>query len=187
MIANQIAGLLTGGVAASLTDYESIQTITLGSAQASIDFTSIPSTYKHLQVRYIARTSRVAGSEDLIMQFNSDTGSNYSFHYLLGTGSGTPPAGGAGSQTFMYIPEATGSTAASSIFGAGVVDILDYSNTNKYKTMRVLGGVDRNGSGTVAFESGSWQNTNAISTVTLKTVSSNNFVQYSSFALYGIK
>jgi len=184
IMASQISGHLWQPEGA----YDSLATVTVGAtAVSSITFAGIPSTYKHLQVRYLARTSRSAGSEDLMMQFNSDTGSNYSFHYMIGTGSGTPAAGGAGTQTFMYIPTTTSSTATASIFGAGIVDILDYANTNKYKTMRTLGGEDRNGSGTVALESGSWQNTNAISTVTLKTISSNNFVEYSSFALYGVK
>jgi hypothetical protein len=169
------------------TKYDSIQTVTLSSAQNVVTFSSIPSTYKHLQVRYLARTSRAEGAEDLMMQFNSDTGSNYSFHYFLGTGSGTPAVSGAGTQTFMYIPSVPASTAIANSFGAGIVDILDYANTDKYKTMRVLGGEERNGSGTISFESGSWRNTNAISTVTLKTINSNNFVQHSSFALYGIK
>jgi hypothetical protein len=162
-------------------------TLVGGTAVSSITFTGIPATYKHLQVRYLARTSRSAGSEDLIMQFNSDTGSNYSTHYVLSAGSGTPAAGGASTQTFMYIPTTTSSTATTSIFGVGVVDILDYANTSKYKTMRALGGEDRNGSGTVALESGLWQNTSTISAVTLKTISSNNFVEYSRFSLYGIR
>jgi hypothetical protein len=183
-----ILGILASSRLSAVGDYESIATVTVGaSAVPSIDFTSIPATYKHLQIRYLARTSRSANAEDLMMQFNSDTGSNYSFHYIIATGSGTPAAGGAGTQTFMYIPTATSSTATASIFGAGVIDILDYANTDKYKTMRALGGEDKNGTGTVAFESGSWQNKNAITTVTLKTISANNFVQYSSFALYGIK
>ena len=121
------------------------------------------------------------------MQLNSDTGSNYSLHFLLGTGTNPPASGAGASQTFIYVPTATASTAAANNFGAGVVDILDYGNTNKYKTVRNLGGEERNGNGTIALESGAWLNTNAVSTVTFKTVSANNFAQYSSFALYGIK
>jgi len=184
---NQIAAIHGTGVAAVTNSYESIQTVTVGTPQSSIDFTSIPSTFKHLQVRYIARTSRSAEAEDLILQLNSDTGSNYSFHFLLGTGTNPPAAGAGANQTFIYVPTATASTAAANNFGAGVVDILDYGNTNKYKTVRNLGGEERNGNGTIAFESGAWLNTNAVSTVTFKTVSANNFATNSSFALYGIK
>ena len=79
----------------------------------------------------------------------------------------------------------TGETANS--FGAYVVDVLDYANTNKYKTVRTLGGKDLNGSGQEGLYSNLWKNTNAITDITLKVVGGSNFVQYSHFALYGIK
>ena len=67
------------------------------------------------------------------------------------------------------------------------MDILDYTNTNKNKTVRVLQGFDENGSGVVAFNSFLYStNTNAITSLTL-TSSGTSFAQYSSFALYGIK
>jgi hypothetical protein len=84
----------------------------------------------------------------------------------------------------MYVAIYAGTSAAASIFGAGIVDILDYANTNKYKTLRALAGVDFNGSGRVGLTSGLWQSTSAINAITLE---GSSFVQYSSFALYGIK
>ena len=75
---------------------------------------------------------------------------------------------------------------AASTFTAGVIDILDYANTNKYKTLRTLNGGDANGSGNIQIESGSWRNTAAITSITL-THNGSGFTQYSSFALYGIK
>lgn len=69
---------------------------------------------------------------------------------------------------------------------AVVVDILDYANTNKNKTIRVLAGVDNNGSGEVALNSGLWPSTSALNTIKILTTSG-NLNQYSSFALYGIK
>ena len=120
---------------------------------------------------------------DSQVQFNSDTGSNYSFHYLLGNGSGTA-AGGFANQS--AIGWKTPSTSAN-IFSAAILDILDYQNTNKYKTTRSLAGDDFNGSGAVVMHSGNWRNTAAISTVTITLTGGNSFAQYSSFALYGIK
>ena len=73
-------------------------------------------------------------------------------------------------------------------FAGFVSDVLDYANTNKYKTTRSLNGNDQNGSGYLWFASVLWMNTNAISTVTITTAGgSNTFNQYSQFALYGIK
>jgi hypothetical protein len=71
-------------------------------------------------------------------------------------------------------------------FGAGVVDILDYKDTNKYKTVRNLTGVDMNGMGELGLISGLWRNTNAITSI-LFYPPANNIAQYSHFALYGIK
>lgn len=80
-----------------------------------------------------------------------------------------------------------GSTATASVFGVGVMDILDYTNTNKYTTTRILGGADINGTGRTVLGSGLWMNTAAVSTLTIITDNASTFSQYSSFALYGIK
>jgi hypothetical protein len=87
----------------------------------------------------------------------------------------------------MIAYRASGNTSASNIFGAIILDFLDYADTNKFKTMRSLGGVDLNGAGEVNFYSGMYSSTNAISGITLAPGVGTNFLQYSSFALYGIK
>lgn len=117
------------------------------------------------------------------MQFNSDTGSNYSWHVLYGTGASALAAGG-GSNSFMY---ASNIASATSNFTGGVIDILDYASTSKYKTMRTLGGYDANGSGEIALFSGLWQSTSALTSIKLYPNSSGTYSQYSHFALYGIK
>jgi hypothetical protein len=66
------------------------------------------------------------------------------------------------------------------------MDILDYANTNKFKTTRTLTGSDLNGSGVVSLDSGSWRSTSAITSITF-TARANLINTYSSFALYGIK
>ena len=171
------------------TSYESIATVTVGGGGSStVSFTSIPSTYKHLQIRGISRdTSSTYASSDLVMQFNSDTGNNYSFHRLYGTGSSAAADSGV-SASYMNLGQESTAASTASFFGASVIDILQYANTNIYKTARCLTGIDLNGGadGRVMLTSGNWRDTAAVTSIVLKPVSG-NFAQYSSFALYGIK
>jgi hypothetical protein len=182
MIGNITAGLYGVGVPPSTNSYESIATSLVGAGGAtSIDFNlSGVSGYKHLQIRYIARGSILTNS---LIQFNSDTGSNYSWHVLYGTGASALAAGG-GTNSFMY---ASNIASATSNFTGGVIDILDYASTSKYKTMRTLGGYDANGSGEIGLFSGSWQSNSAVTSIKLYPNSSGTYSQYSEFALYGIK
>jgi hypothetical protein len=180
---NTIASLHGGGAPAILPNsFDSIQTFTIGSSQASVEFTSIPSTYKHLQIRASARATVQAR---LIMQFNGNTGTNYSAHLMLGDGS-TVSTGAGVSGVNMALAQ---SQADANIFNANVVDILDYTNTNKNKTARILAGNEKNASGgEIALWSGSYfANTNAITSIKLFFDSGASIAQYSSFALYGIE
>ena len=181
---NVISGLLAGGVAASTNSYESIQTVTVGAGgQSSITFSSIPSTYKHLQIRGIMLTTSAGGTVDATL--NSDTATNYSRHRLVGYGTGVDSYGESSISSFRVFGEFAG-TGASPIAAAIIMDILDYSSANKNKTVRIASGVDRNGSGEVQLNSAAWYNSStAVSSVTF--TPSANFSQYSSFALYGIK
>ena len=180
----------SGGEAAAGTAYESIATVTVGSGgSSSVDFTSISSSYTHLQIRAILKTNENnTGATNIEMRFNSDTGSNYTRHYLRGTGTAAD-AGGASSQSRFTVGTAVQSgSAIANMFGAMIVDVLDYTNTSKYKTVRALSGQDTNGSGTQGMwlQSGVWMNTNAITSISIFS-SSSNLSQYASFALYGIK
>ena len=177
---NTITGLLSpSGVP---TDYESIATTTVGAGGTpSITFSSIPSTYTHLQIRGIGKYA-VTGDTTLL-RINSDTGNNYTRHRLTGTGSA---ATAAGSGTNNSLVLASDVPTATSTFGAVIIDILDYANTNKYKTFRSLTGHETNSAGVIELKSGLWINTSAITTILLYP-SAGNFEQYSSFALYGIK
>lgn len=183
-----ILGIWASAIQPSLnaTSYESIQTVTLSSAASTISFTSIPGTYKHLQIRGIGRAANSVTDENLIIQFNSDTGANYSLHNLYGTGSATG-ANASANATVSYFARVSGASSTANIFGVAVADILDYADTNKYKTLRSLSGHDQNGSGYITLMSGSWRNTAAITTVTIKNDSGSNIASGSTFALYGIK
>jgi hypothetical protein len=176
---NTLAGIIaSSGGAAAGGDFESIATVTVGSGGvSSITFSSIPSTYKHLQIRALTVTS--TPSNGSAIQFNSDTtSSNYKYHSVYGTGS----SASAGNGSPAYAPFFNGGAATTSP-GSMVLDILDYSNTNKYTTIRSLDGYDANGSGYVGLTSGLWMNTAAISSIKFDAA----YLQYSSFALYGIK
>ena len=184
---NTLAGIIaSSGGAAAGGDYESIATVTVGAGGAAeITFTSIPSTYQHLQVRGILREA-TGGYDQLYLQINTDTANNYAKHALYGDGSTVTSTGNA-TQNHISLAPIPGSNQTASVFMGAVVDLLDYKNTNKYKTIRSLSGVDTNGSGYAWFSSGLWQNTNAITSLKLYTSSAANIAQYSSFALYGIK
>jgi hypothetical protein len=167
--------------------YDSLATITVPSGGvASITFAGIPTGYKHLQIRSIARSTQSPDpSVNVYLRLNSDTASNYSTHYLTGNGT-SAGAGGAANTSFIYAGGVTAAGSTANTFEGSVIDILDYADTNKYKTVRTLAGWDANGSGLVSFWSGSWRNTNATTTITLLP-NLGNWAQYSSFALFGVK
>ena len=181
IMASQISGHL-----ATPNNYESIATTTLSTNTSTITFSSIPATYTHLQLRGIARLSSTSNYGEIT--FNSDAAANYTFHKLNGNGSSASAYGASGTNSIYLDYLAYNSTTASA-FGVFVVDILDYLNTNKYKTVRYLGGNDGNGNGGINLASGVWRSTSAISTLTIKGYNNGTdpFVTYSSFALYGVK
>ena len=169
------------------SDYELITRTTVGAGGSSaITFTSIPNTYKHLQIRGIALGS-AAASGSLQCQINSDTSANYSRHEL----------GGNGATVSIYA--ATGATSVN-MYGyydnpsnsgypvAFIMDIPDYANTNKYKTVRVLSGMDKNATnyGEVFLKGSLWKSSSAVSSLSIF-IGGQNLAQYSSFGLYGIR
>ena len=186
-----ILGILdSGGAAAGAGgSYESIATVTVGSGgSSSISFTSIPSTYAHLQIRWLGRSARTGSTNDALkMTFNSATTNYYGGHFLYGTGAAAGALSDSSSST-MYGGYVTTADSISSSFGVGIIDILDYANTNKNKTVRLISGMDNNGTGGyLNFSSSLWMQTTAVSSITLTPNSATNLQQYSQFALYGIK
>jgi hypothetical protein len=182
--------LLVGNPFFSPPSYESIATATVGSGgTASITFSSIPSIYKHLQIRGILQSARATFSRDEYkIIVNSDTGANYAWHNIYGSGTSIQ-SGNEINRAYILGQDVVG---ANGWWGATVVDFLDYTNTNKNKTVRILAGLDTNGAGVsgangaMTFSSGLWRNTNAITSITF-TATSANWNQYTQLALYGIK
>lgn len=183
--ASSASGSLT---LASVGNYFLIQRTTVGAGGvASITFSSIPQTYKHLQVRGLARsTATGSGTESFLFQFNSDTSTNYSTHILYGNGTSASASGSANTSYFSCWDMPRAGELANA-FGTIVMDVLDYTNTSKYKTSRALTGMDTNGStySYIDISSGNWRNTAAITTVYVYP-SGGSFAQYSTFALYGV-
>ena len=185
--------MLAGNDAYQPTAFESIATSNPTGGAASITFSSIPSTYQHLQIRAIVHDNYATDKApntgfDLNFQFNSDSGTNYSNHYLYGNGSSAVAAGAANS-SIINLP-GTNQISTANYMSVAIIDILDYASTSKYKTVRTFCGADANGTGTtnrcVALNSGSWRSTSAVSTIQIFAWGT-GFVAGTQFALYGIK
>lgn len=172
-------------------DFEPIATVTVPSAgSANIEFTSIPGTYQHLQLRMIAPFN----AQDAVfrLDFNgSSTG--YAYHWLNGQGVNAA-AYAQSSVAFIDFAYDHNITRSTTFLKASVLDILDYASTSKNKTTRALSGIDRNGSGAVQVESGLWSNTAAITSMRIRHYGNDgvsygykNFVQHSTAALYGVR
>jgi len=187
ILASQISGHLYAGPAGA---FDALGSVTLSGTQASITFSAIPQTYTHLQLRYIAKNAYSAsnGVDDPNFSFNTDTTyTNYRSHYLEGNGSSTFAGSIQTSGTYAIgAGVARSYTGETNMFSAGITDILDYANTNKYKTVRSLGGADYNGSGEVHFHSAMWMNTAGIYQIDIN-CGAGSFVAGTQFSLYGIR
>jgi len=187
---NTILGTLSSGVAASTSSYESIASATGTGSSGTITFSSIPGTYKHLQIRYIARaTGAGAGSAALTIRLNSDSGSNYAYHQLIGDGSAVTANGTASATGYQISRAVVSGGALATAYSAAIIDIHDYSSSTKNKTMRSFTGADTNsasGFWGVNLSSGLWMSTSSVNAVTLS-IGANSFTTDTVFSLYGIK
>lgn len=184
-----ISSVKTGAVGLSLAldnNYmEPIATTLVGSGGTNnITFNDIPQTYKHLQIRCIWLHSVVDVAA--IIRFNSDNSANYTQHILRGNGSTVSASANTTSDGITGTSVTIQASTNAGSVGASIIDILDYTNTNKNKTVRTLAGQDVNGAGNIRLYSGLWINTNAISSISI-VPNSGSLNQYSRFSLYGIK
>ena len=165
-----------------------IQMVNVGSTGVStIDFTSIPDTYKHLQIRGVGVLSGSSnGYFNLPFRINGDTGNNYARHGIRASGSGSPTAVGLGNTNYGYLYDCMPNFSSTSIFGSVVIDILDYTNTSKYKNIKGIGGTDGNGDGGLSIASVLYMSTSKISSISLIADAGKTYNQYTQFALYGI-
>jgi hypothetical protein len=176
IMASQISGKLWQPDGA----YDSLATVTLSAATSTIIFAGIPNTYKHLQIRGIARTA--TSTQDYIIY--KPNGNNISARHFL-AGDGASASAGASTSVFDFgsIPS---SSSTANVFGAYILDILDYT-ANKNKTLRQLNGSDFNGSGNINFVSGLYIDTTPMNSLTITTYNATNFAIGTQFSLYGVR
>jgi hypothetical protein len=177
--------LLAGNAAYDPAATFLIQRVAGTGSSGTITFSSIPQTYKHLQIRINARSTETGTpSISAFSRANGDTGSNYTRHAIEGDG-GSVGLTGLANQTSLMLLRVSAADATANVMGTGIIDILDYSSTSKFKTFRSIAGTDNNGGGIIKLHSGLWRSTSAIDTLTIF-LSSNNFTSTSTFALYGM-
>jgi hypothetical protein len=156
------------------------------SSVGQVLFASIPQTFTHLQLRISARTvDSVVNSQTAGLQLNGVGTNSYNGHQMEGNGSAVSFNSASFYNCWLNQPHITGANAGANIFGVQLIDISDYSNTSKNKTIRAMGGFDNNGSGTVGLYSGLFISTNAITSI-LWNVSGNLVAAGTTFDLYGI-
>jgi hypothetical protein len=195
-----LTGVIASGISGNLgpapVGFVSIATLDVGVGGASsVEFTNIPSTYKHLQIRGIAQSNRpIYTTDNVNIQVGNgsvDTGANYSKHSVYSDfTSSTGTISDANVNSTNLINGFT-TTVVANAFGVFVADILDYTNSSKYKTARMLSGADGNGSvlgynPSVGLSSGSWRSFSTITNIKIN-LSLDVMNRYSSFALYGIQ
>ena len=157
--------------------YEPIATQTLGSAQSSYAFTSIPSTYTDLVL--VAMVANSAGSfYETQVRCNSDSGTNYSFTALYGDGTS---AASSRNSNGNRIPVGWNTNAP---FVPTIINFQNYANSTTYKTV-ISRASDTNNR--VSANVGLWRNTAAITRIDVLCEAGANFITGSTFTLYGIK
>jgi hypothetical protein len=168
--------------------YEKINSYTVGSGGvSSILFSGIPQTYTDLVIKASLRSSISATNDYGYLQFNGDTGSNYSYKQLAGNSNATSAS--SGTSTGALLLRFTASTAAANVFGDNEIIIPKYlSSANKVATSLTASSNSVSGasSAILSYWTTLWSNTSAITSITLAPASG-NFVQYSTVYLYGIK
>lgn len=167
--------------------YDLLETQVLTSSATYVDFTGLDSytDYKHLQLRMATRSTRSSTNTPILITLNSDTGSNYSYHFLYGNGTSVSSSR-ASNATYFYGGSIASASQATNIYSAQVIDILDFSNTNKNTTARVFDGFAGSANNFVSLMSGAWYNTSAVTSISMSCYLG-DFVSGSRLSLYGVK
>jgi hypothetical protein len=168
------------------TTFTKIASVSVGSGgAATIAFTSIPSTYTDLLIYVSPRSARSAVEDELWIRFNADTGNNYSYRAINGDGSTASSQSGS-SVAAVYRGWMPGNTTTANTFGNHYIYVPNYAGSS-YKSVSADDVSENNAtSARATLRAGLWNNTAAITTVTLLPEVS-TFMQYSTATLYGIK
>ena len=174
-----VASSITNSTLADAGAMVPLQVVTVvTSGTTSVTFTNIPQTYAHLQIRCVTVGPAVYDYINL----NGDATSSYAWHQFTGDGASVTAANGSNT-SLVYANQIGTSTTIPYV---STIDIFDYANTNKYKTLKIIGGQDTNGGGGIWFRTGHWRSNNGITQVSFIS-STGGYNQYAKFALYGIK
>jgi hypothetical protein len=154
----------------------------------SMDFTSIPNTFTHLYIEHNIRSYRPGRLDPLLLRLNSDSSASYQYEVLYGWNTADVRSGGnlsSDSIFFGWVP-CTGSLG--NAFGAGKMFIQNYNNSSRptYVTGENCAEDSVTNETSTTMTSGMWNNTNAITSITLKGGGSEGLGRYSSATLYGI-
>lgn len=175
------------------TAFESIASISGTGSSSSFTFTSIPQTYKHLQIRAILRENSGGNANgSLKLEFNGSGSSVGRGHWFQALGETSPYTNAQYDSGDMYIQYVSvGSAATGNVYGMLIMDIMDYSDTSKNKVIRNFYGINANNlaatSAAVGSNSNLWVNTSAINQIKLVGSNNNPYTTLSNVALYGIK
>jgi hypothetical protein len=152
--------------------------VTLGGTASSVTFSSIPATYRDLILVTNVKNGTLGTVSNLLFRFNSDTGSNYSRVLMQGDGSTTVSI----ADTSTSLAAGVSSGSSSTEFAPSVIQIMDYSATDKHTTV-----ISRRNSSADAVSAlaGRWANTAAITTIGILPFDG-NFATGSTFSLYGV-
>lgn len=166
------------------SSFDSIASATGDGSSDTITFSSIPSTYKSLQVRvFTLETNPAVSLDNGWVRLNGAT-SGYSTHSIQGNGTSTYANAQANADR-IHLYNLTPAANNTNMGGAAVIDIIDYASTTKNKTVRAIFGCDVNGNGRMGLGIGAYLSTTAVSSVTIAT--STKWATGTVIALYGIK
>ena len=181
-------GIMDGAGGAAGGSFESIATAVGTGSSGTITFSSIPSDYKHLQIR--STSARITGAGFASLEFNNDSSAIYATHRLIGDGTSVT-AQGQTSRTNTFYSILAGPSSISNTMGVAIVDIIDYASTTKNKTVRSFTGYDTNGNvseeQSLYLTSALWPSTSAITSIKIIASGGVSFTTNSVFSLYGIK
>jgi hypothetical protein len=165
-----------------------IASVTVGSGgAANIEFTSIPGTYTDLKLVYCTRTNRSVFVEAIYLEFNGSGGTAYSDRLLFGTGAAALSNSSSSQANINNVGITAGNTATANTFGNGEIYIPNYTGSQNKSTSADATGENNATDSYMYFNSGLWANSAAITQIKLVPVNGNNFLQYSTATLYGIK
>ncbi len=182
---------------AASSGFYSLASHTFSGSTSTITFSSIPQTYKHLQINITAKstTNSTGGFSYVLGTVNGDTGNNYEDNRLVGR-SVSSFAGGTAYQGYLWAfgTAVTGASSLANFFGAGYLKVSDYTKTDRYKEWFGLNGLDTNGigdggsgagAGSTWIQTSKWNNTAAINNLTF-IIDQGNFASGSKISIYGI-